>query len=81
MQALFSQAGLKKVETGILGAQWQADDLDRPDETEWMALRADLSRRLSEETLTQYNKADQQARKEGDRILFIPTFYAFGVVP
>ena len=81
IQALFSRAGLIKVETGILGGQWTVEESSKTDESEWMTLRADLSQRLSEETLTQYQRADQQARKEGYRILFIPTFYAFGEVP
>ena len=81
IQSLFTRAGLKRVETGILGGQWAADHLNRLDETEWMALRADLSHQLSEDALSQYKKADQQARNAGHRILFIPTFYAIGVVP
>lgn len=81
IQALFTKTGLKKVETGILGGQWTAGDLKRTDETEWMALRADLSQELSEETLSHYKKVDQKARNAGQRVLFIPTFYAFGVVP
>lgn len=81
IQALFTQAGLIKVETGILGGQWTVQEHSKTDVSEWMTLRADLSQRLPKETLTQYKRADQQARKKGNRILFIPTFYAFGVVP
>lgn len=81
IQALFTRTGLLKVETGILGGQWTTETLKRTDETEWMALHADLSQQLPEDTLSHYKKEDQQARKAGQRILFIPTFYAFGVVP
>lgn len=81
IQSLFTRMGLKKITTGILGGQWTAEERDVPDKTEWMTLRADLSQRISEETFYQYKKAEQQARKAGYRILFIPTFYAIGRVP
>lgn len=81
IQALFTQIGLIKIETGILGGQWTAKERNRTDETEWMTLRADLSQRISKETFSQYKWADHQAWKAGYRILFIPTFYAFGIVP
>jgi len=81
IQALFAQEGLINIETGILGGQWTVEERNKRDASEWMTLRSDLSQRLSEETLSEYKRADQQARKEGYRILFIPTFYTFGLVP
>jgi hypothetical protein len=41
---------------------------------------SDLKIQLSEGQLTEYQKADQAAYRSGERVLFIPTFYAIGRV-
>jgi SAM-dependent methyltransferase len=79
LRTLFHQTGLVEVEVGILSAQWEG--LSAWDATEWMMLQADLAGTLSPEALAEYQQIDRQARQTGQRILFIPTFYALGKVP
>ena len=78
--ALFQAVGLTEVETGILGAQWKAEKASEVDETEWLTLQADLAERLTTKRLTDYRDAEERARQQGSRVLFIPTFYAIGRV-
>ena len=79
LRALFHQTGLIEIEVGILSARW--DKLPAWDESEWMMLQADLASQLSPEALLDYERIERQARKTGERILFIPTFYALGKIP
>jgi ubiquinone/menaquinone biosynthesis C-methylase UbiE len=77
---LFHSCGFKGIKTGILGALWSAKNNHANDNTEWMTLKADLAGQLSSEEFAQYQNIDQHAREIGERVLFIPTFYAIGFV-
>ncbi len=81
LAGMFSRAGLKEVTVGILGSQWDRDKTQKIDKNEWMMIRSDLLGKLSAETLESYRRAEVMAREIGERILFIPTFYALGIVP
>jgi len=81
LRVLFMQTGLREVETGILGAQWQQEDAEKEDSTEWAMIRADLENQLTSSELGKFEQQDQLARTAGERVLFIPNFYAFGKVP
>jgi ubiquinone/menaquinone biosynthesis C-methylase UbiE len=80
LAGLFSQAGLVEVESGVLGAQWgQTAREDR--EMEWQVLRNDLSGEVAPEELDDLERIDRQAALAGERVLFVPTFYAWGRAP
>lgn len=81
LNSLFNSAGLQAVETGILGAQWTAGKNQKIDNIEWMMIRSDLAGKLTEEEFSFYFQADRQSRLDGNRVLFIPTFYTVGIVP
>lgn len=81
IRSLFMQTGLLEVETGILSAQWQQSDQSTDVKTEWSMIRADLEDILNPNELANYQQQDRQARAKGERVLFIPTFYALGKVP
>jgi SAM-dependent methyltransferase len=78
--ALFARAGLQTVETGVLGGQWQG--LPEPEvwEAEWTVLQADLQGWVSPDILAQLSTAEAAAWQRGERVLFVPTFYAWGQV-
>ena len=74
--SLLDQAGLAAVQGGMLS--WQpapAFDL------EWQMIEADLANDLSPFELAALKSLDRQAHRRGTRVLFVPTFYAWGVVP
>lgn len=78
LAAIFQQAGLANIQTGVLGGQWRMDD--PADESEWQVLQHDLSGKVSEKELADLRQLDLIARRNGQRILFVPTFYALGRV-
>ena len=78
---LFNQIGLEKIEAGIISAQWTRSPGLTADETEWLMLRSDLAGEITADELTEYRELDAEARENGERILYIPTFYAIGFVP
>jgi ubiquinone/menaquinone biosynthesis C-methylase UbiE len=80
---LFNQAGLKSVHTGVLGGQWS----DKPDwdswESEWRVFESDI---IQNSTITNIEQVSRLKDKDrisyeiGVRVLFVPTFYAWGIV-
>ena len=79
LKAFFTTTGFSEVETGLLGAQWTEAALT-PEETEWGMVQSDLGARISEAQLAEYQQINQAAYRNGERVLFIPTFYAIGRV-
>lgn len=75
---LLSQAGLKEIETGVLGGQWRGAPSDEDWELEWQVLANDLGEFVSAEELKVLKEADYQAYRSISRTLFVPTFYAWG---
>jgi len=78
----FSQAGLIFVQTGVLGGQWS----DKPDweswNSEWQVLESDIAQNSNLTNIDQISKLkekDRTAYDAGVRVLFVPTFYAWGI--
>jgi SAM-dependent methyltransferase len=79
---IFSAAGIGIRECGVLGAEADPGDGDPAGaELERRVLRNDLDGSISDPDWADYVAADRRARRKGSRILFVPTFYAAGVVP
>ena len=81
LPGIFSNAGLKNIEFGVLGGQWDQRNYPDINESEWDILRYDLETLLTHEEITQVQRSLADTRSAGDRVLYIPTFYAFGYVP
>lgn len=78
--ALFSHAGLSDLQTGLPGGHWRAEADPNEVALEWAVLRHDLARYCSPAELDELERIDTAARKRGERMLFVPTFYAWGRV-
>ncbi len=78
---IISQAGLVEIETGVIGGQWRGVPSQAELETEWAVLMADLAGKFSPFELAGLRAKDETAYREGSRILYVPTFYAWGKVP
>ena len=76
----FSQAGLEQVQVGVLGGQWWMEK-NASGESEWAMIEHDLEGLISPEKLRELQGEDRTSRASGERILFVPTFYASGTVP
>jgi SAM-dependent methyltransferase len=79
--ALFHQAGFSEVESGVLGAEWPAHTSAADIALEHQMLRADLGASVAANELEALLAADRAAWEAGERILYVPTFYAWGRVP
>ena len=80
LPALFDQAGIKLVETGIL-KKLKNEALSAEEwELEWSVLEYDLAGRLSPSEIASLKKFDIQSRLQGERSLFVPTHFAWGRV-
>lgn len=78
---LFNQAGLIEVESGVLGAQWRQRPALEDVALEWRVIRNDLASTIPVDDLNSLEQIDYQAVQAGERVLFVPTFYAWGRVP
>ncbi len=78
---LFNQAGLIEVESGVLGAQWRQAPAQEDMEMEWQVMRNDLAGSIPAKELDALEQLDRRAALAGERVLFVPTFYAWGRVP
>lgn len=76
---MFAQAGLSEIEVGVLGGQWRKDVSENEWELEWQVLRQDLGDFLSEAAWQALEEDRRQAYQSGSRILYVPTFYAWGM--
>lgn len=73
----FHQAGIKLIETGPIQSQVvmrSAEDW----ETEWAVLQTDLEGIAQREEIQKMKVLDEIARKNGDRTLYVPTYFAWG---
>lgn len=78
LSALFHAASLQDIETGLLGGQWSAAPSTADLAREWEVLQADLADSILPEELARLRRLDTQAWALGQRVLFVPTFYAAG---
>jgi hypothetical protein len=78
LRGIFTQAGLCVLETGVLGGQWRSQPPQDEWELEWQVLTHDLGKKLSFEEWQELKATDYQAYQSGSRVLYVPTFYAWG---
>lgn len=81
LASLFVNAGLEQVESGVMGGQWKGAPAQEELDSEWKMLEADLREIASPSRLKALRNLDQVSWQKGERILYVPTFYALGRVP
>lgn len=77
---LFAQAGIRVIETGVIAPPAEPALAMKEAEDEWEVLRADLVAVASEPELGRLQRLDAQARARGERVLYVPTYFAHGQV-
>ena len=80
LAGLFHAAGLVDVRAGVLGGEWGPPPEPEAWESEWAVLEEDLRGQVSSEELQELRRLDAAAWEHGERVLFVPTFYAVGMV-
>jgi SAM-dependent methyltransferase len=78
LSALFTSLELEDVEVGVLGAQWRGPLSPAEQESEWAVIRSDLGDNLSASQLKRLRQLDERTWQSGERVLYVPTFYAWG---
>ena len=85
LSGIFHHAGLKEIEVGVIGAQWVGQPSKQDLSSEWEIIQSDLeSLNSSSEVMKsseELRELEFNALESGERILYVPTFYAFGRVP
>ncbi|KAF0108458.1 MAG: hypothetical protein FD146_1032 [Anaerolineaceae bacterium] len=86
---LFAGAGIRLVETGTLrgspGSSTGLRDGKRPpdageQEMEWEVMEADLAGIVPRREIQRMKALDEQAWQRGERVLYVPTYFAYGLV-
>lgn len=77
---LFFQAGIHIVETGAVQSRGKEALANQEWEEEWAVLESDLSGVVAAEEIRRMKALDQRARARGERVLDIPTYFAWGQV-
>lgn len=78
LASLFHKAGLKDIHNGILSGQWSTPPSPEERASEWKFLQHDLKGLLSANRLKELHTQETLAWQHGERVLFVPTFYAWG---
>ena len=74
----FFQAGIQIIETGQIqnvGNEASLDDW----ETEWSVIESDLAGMVTEADIKKMKLIDSAARERGERVLNVPTYFAWGI--
>jgi len=77
---LFDQAGIRIRETGLMDPWPRAAFTVADLEAEWIILRHDLADTVSAPDLESLRRLDAIAHERGERILYVPTYFAWGQV-
>jgi SAM-dependent methyltransferase len=76
----FYQAGIELVETGAIQSQRNEASTCAEWELEWAVLESDLVGFVPAEDVQRLKVLDEKARARGERILHVPTYFAWGRV-
>jgi hypothetical protein len=75
---LFYQAGIELVETGAIESERNEALTSSEWELEWAVLENDLAEFVPLEEVRRLKTLDAQARARGNRLLHVPTYFAWG---
>jgi len=75
---LFSSAGLHDIQFGSSGFQSHVGELSADWDLEWQVMEHDILDLVPADEIARYKEMDRAAWLDGSRVLWVPTFYAFG---
>ncbi len=76
---VFTQAGVSNIQYGVSGFQTSPTTIPEWFDSEWKTLRDDLTPDVSQKELDAFFELEKKSRLEGSRVLWVPTFYAYGI--
>jgi hypothetical protein len=75
----FFQAGIRIHETGTIQGLSNAPSAEER-EMEWAVIESDLAGKISDAEIQKMKRLDEQAWQRGERVLHVPTYFAWGQV-
>ncbi len=78
LAALFRQAGIQPIETGTMLEGGERPPLPAEQDLEWAVLEADLAGWVPAQEVRRMKLLDKQAWEGGERVLHVPTYFAWG---
>lgn len=86
LKGLFHKSGFTAIQVGVIGSQWKKAPSQDELESEWSIIQHDLTWLADEpsevsKTLQNLRQLELNAWSSGERVLYVPTFYALGRVP
>lgn len=78
LAGMFARSGLKNIITGVLGGEWTQHFDQAAFDLEWEVIETDLAGRIDPQRLAELRQIDTRAWQHGERVLYVPTFYAMG---
>ena len=73
----FFQAGIRLIETGPIQSAEKKRSAEEW-ENEWTVIQADLEEFVPSEDIQKMKGLDEKARRSGERVLHVPTYFAWG---
>lgn len=73
----FFQAGIRLIETGPIQSAEKKRSAEEW-ENEWTVIQADLEESVPSEDIQKMKGLDEKARRSGERVLHVPTYFAWG---
>jgi len=80
LKNLFHKICLQDVNAGVYEGNWSGVPSEEELESEWDMIKNDLQGILTNAELKELKKHDQTARQNKSRLIYVPTFYAWGRV-
>ena len=75
---LLNEIQLSEIHIGLLGCEWNKPPALEDIDLEWSVISNDLKDQVSEKEIQELKLIDRQSWNNGERILYVPTFYAWG---
>ena len=81
LPSLLTSVGFRLLKFGLPGYENPIQGIPVWWNSEWQVLEQDLFPYLSYDEIAEYKKIDRTSWKSGDRVLWVPTYYALGRKP
>ncbi|HNS51359.1 MAG TPA: class I SAM-dependent methyltransferase [Anaerolineae bacterium] len=76
LRCLFAAPLLRRLEVGVIPGLWDPETLRREFDAEWSLWERSISGHVAAEEMAEVKAADWAATQSGERLVFMPVFYA-----
>ncbi len=77
---LFHEIELANIQCGAYDGRWESQLTQQDIDSEWVVLEEDLGDTLTVQELIELKKYEQKTLESGSRLIYVPTFYAWGKI-